>query len=193
MKKIITLLLAIVTFITLFSVQAAVAAPPTPEGSVVVYHPIKEKTFAVGKDVLSFKSFTNAASKDTSADFSVVEITNAPRYKGLLLEKHVIDVPEDFYAISGEYEFFGFQPDKTLKIKSGDIIHIPAGVPYGYKNAGDEPGKILLITTSKEFENFIEEIGTSVTDKSSISSNSVQLDMEKVASVARKHGIEFFN
>lgn len=93
----------------------------------------------------------------------------------------------------GKFELFGFQPNKTIKVNSGDIIHIPGGVSYAIKNVGSDSGRILFITPSKDFENFIEEIGTPVADKLSIPSNSIEPDMDKVASVARKYGIQFFN
>ena len=192
-KSIIALLFAIIAFVTSFSNSTAVAAPLQTDQTSLAVHPDTQKTFAVGEYSFTFKNFTNSVSKDTKEDFSVAEITIAPQSKGFLLDKHVINVAEDFYALAGEFKFFGFQPDKTIKVNSGDIVHIPAGMPYGYKNVGSEAGKMLLLITSKGFENFIEEIGTPVADKSSIPSNSIQPDMNKIASVARKYGIEFLN
>lgn len=192
-KSILALLFAIIAFVTSFDVPTAVAAPFKTDQSIAVFHPNKERTFAVGKDLFTFKNYTNMVSKDTSKDFSIVEITHAPRYRGFLLEKHAIDVEENFYPLEGEFEFFGFQPNQTIKVNSGDIIHVPAGMPYGYRNVGAGAGKMLLITTSKGFDNFIDEIGTPMADKPSIPSNSIQPDMNKIGAVAPKYGIEFFN
>lgn len=191
-KSILALLFAIVTFVTPFNGPTAVGAPLTTDRSVVVFHSDKEQTFAVGKDLFTFKNFTST-DKGTSGNFSVVEIAHAPRYRGFLLEKHAIDADENFYVLEGEFEFFGTRPNKAVKANSGDVVHIPAGTPYGLRNAGSELGRILLITTSKGSENFIEEIGTSVADKSSIPSDSVEPDIAKTASVAHQYGIEFFN
>lgn len=192
-KSIIALVFAVIAFVVPFSISAAVAAAPTSQ-SIAVFHPGDEKTFAVGKDLFTLRNFTNAVSKDTSGDFSVAEIMIAPQYgTGFLLQKHVTDVERDIYALGGKFEIFGFQRNKTIKVSSGDFIHIPAGMPYAIKNVGSEPGRILFITTSKGFENFIEEIGTPVADKSSVPSNPVEPSMEKVASVAHKYGIDFLN
>lgn len=193
MKKSIALLFAIIAFVISLSLPSAVAAAPTTNQSVAVFHPTQEKTFAAGKDLFTIKTFTNVMSQDTSGDFSTAEIKVAPqRGTGLLLEKHVTDVEDNLYALEGEFEFFGVQPNRTVKVRSGEMIRIPAGKPYGFRSVGADPGKVLLIT-SKGFGNFIEEIGTPVTDSSSIPTNITEPNIEKAASVARKYGIQFLN
>lgn len=193
MKKSIALLFAIIAFVISLSLPSAVAAAPITDQSVAVFHPTQEKMFAVGKDLFTVKTFTNGMSQDTSGSFSTAEIKVAPqRGTGLLLEKHVTDFEDTVYALEGEFEFLGVQSKKTIKVRSGDMIRIPAGKPYGFRSVGSEPGKVLLIT-SKDFRNFIEEIGTSVMDSSSIPSDVTEPSMETVASVARKYGIQFLN
>ncbi|GAA6620233.1 cupin domain-containing protein [Scytonema sp. NUACC26] len=201
-KSIIALLFAIIALVTGFNPTTAIATPLKVDRSFVVFHADREKTFAVNEDLFTFKNFKNIVNRGSFEDFSVVEITNAPRSSpgGFLLKKHVINVPENFYALAGEFEFFGFDPNKTTKVNAGDIVYIPAGVPYGYKNVGSEPGKILLMTPSKGFENFIEEIGTKVPknfspDSESVRANVNQIEpsMNKIASIASKYGIEFLN
>lgn len=92
-KSIIALLLAVITLITSFSVPTACAATLTADQSIVVFHPDTEKTFAVGKDLFTFKDFTKVIGKDTSGDLSVVEITFPPQYStGFLLEKYVTNI-----------------------------------------------------------------------------------------------------
>jgi hypothetical protein len=88
-----------------------------------------------------------------------------------------------------------FNLDKTIKTKvaAGDVVSIAAGIPYGYKNVGSEPGKILLITASNGFEHFIEEIGTPVTDTDSRLTRPNQPSVDKIAAVAHKYGIDLLN
>lgn len=191
-KTIIALtLLIIVSFATTFALPSAVAAPLKSDRTIEVFHPNEDKTVVVGKDLFTFKNFV---SKDISRNISLIEITQAPQYRGaFLLEKHVMDDPEDFYVLQGEFEFDGLQPDDTIKVTTGDIVHISAGVPYGIKHVGAEIGKMLVIATNTRLQNLLSEIGTSVTNKSSIPSDSIGSDMEKIASAAKKYGIEFLN
>lgn len=168
--------------------------------TLTIYHMDTEKSFAVDSDLFTFKSFTQPNSKKKTSDLSVVEITTAPYSTpgGFLLQKHVVNALENFYIQSGEFEFVGFQPNKTVKVSAGDVVRVPAGVPYGYKNTGSEPGTVLLISPSNGLEKFVAEVGTSVEDKDShsveaIQPDTVQTDINKLATVARQYGIEFLN
>ena len=208
MKKFIFVLLAIILAIgTLFTVPSAIAtwskayaSPIETAQTITAYHADSTKTFAVNNDLFTFKPYTHTNSKTKASDFSAIEITMSPHSNpgGFLLQKHVVNVPEDFYIQAGEFEFLSFQPSKSIKVSAGDIVRIPVGVPYGYKNVGAEPGKVLIISPSDGLEKFIAEIGTPVSAPSSIPSNSisidtVQTDINKLASIAQKYGIEFLN
>lgn len=182
-------LLIILSFATTFALPAAVAAPLKPERSIEVFLPSEGKTVVVGKDLFTFKNFV---SKDTSRNISLIEITQAPHYKGaFLLEKHLMEEPEDFYVLQGEFEFVGLQADDTIKVTTGDIVHVSPDTPYSVKHVGAEPGKILVIAPNTRLQNLLEEIGTPVTNKSSIPSASIAPDMLKIASAAKKYGIQF--
>jgi mannose-6-phosphate isomerase-like protein (cupin superfamily) len=193
-NRLLSWILIIFATIAFFFVPTAFAASLTPDQSISVFHSDRGKTYAVDNYLISFKNFTSALNKDTARSFSAVEIVNPPQYKGFLFEKHAIDTPEDFYVLEGKFEFFGSQPDRTIKVSTGDLVRIPAGVPYGYKNVGSEPGKLLLIANSQKFAKFVEEIGTPIANNSDISANSIQADnIEKIASIAHKYGIDFLN
>jgi len=192
-KNVITLLCTVAIAIVYFAMPFAMAAPLTSKQQIVVFHADQGKTFAVGKDLFTFKGFTSL-SQDTPK-LSAVEITNAPRSNpgGFLFERHVVSFPEDFYVLDGEFEFLNPPPSKAIKVNAGDIVHIPAGVPYGYKNVGTQSGRVLLVTPSQNFEAFIAEIGNEVVDTGVILSNAAQPDMGKITSAAPKYGIKFLN
>jgi mannose-6-phosphate isomerase-like protein (cupin superfamily) len=127
----------------------------------------------------------------------VAEIIHAPnsRTGGFLLEQHVVNFPETFYVLTGTFKFFCSQLGNFIatEVNTGDIVSIPAGTPYGYKNVGAEPGKLLLITNTDSFEHFIEAIGIPVTEPVAQIARSPQLSMDKVAAVAHQYGIDFLN
>jgi mannose-6-phosphate isomerase-like protein (cupin superfamily) len=184
-NRLLSLIVALVLFLIGVPLQAASAAPLNVESQkIVVFQNEKDnKTITVGKQVFKFQHFTSSE----NGSFSTVEITTPSQYKSFLLEKHVVQVPEDFYAVSGEFEFFGNQPNTDLYVHTGDVVHIPAGFPYGFRTVGTESGKLLLITSSPTFESFIEEIGINETDPAKV------MPISKIASVAQKYGIQFLN
>lgn len=201
--SLLSILLAIGIFFTTPSVitpwSNAYAAPVEANGTITAYRANSEKTFAVNNDLFTFKTYVQKNGKINASDFSAVEITTAPYSNpgGFLLQKHVVDAPEDFYIQAGEFEFLGFQPSKNLKVSAGDIVRIPAGVPYGYKNASSELGTVLIVSPSSGLKNFVAEIGTPVSDPDSVavssSTDTVQTDIGKLATIAQKYGIEFLN
>ena len=197
--SLLSILLAIGIFFTtpwaIATQSNAYAAPLQADGTITAYHADSEKTFAVNNDLFTFKTYAQTNGNNASG-FSAVEITTAPHSNpgGFLLQKHVVDAPEDFYIQAGQFEFLG-QPNKSLKVSAGDIVRIPAGVPYGYKNTGSEPGKVLIISPSNGLKNFVTEIGTPSDPDAVVASpsNAVQTDISKLATTAQKYGIEFLN
>jgi hypothetical protein len=111
MRKAITLLIVLTLWVGLFSGLTAAAIPLNPAPGLTVFHSDQEKTFRVGEDLFTLKRFTNTLDKGSSQVLSMVDITNAPNSKtgGFLLERHLVDASETFYALAGEFEFFGFQ------------------------------------------------------------------------------------
>jgi mannose-6-phosphate isomerase-like protein (cupin superfamily) len=206
-KFISAFLLTLLAISALFTVPSAsktgstaYAAPLETTQKITVYHATSEKNFVVSNDLFTLKPYIHTDSKTNAANLSVIEITTSPHSNpgGFLLQKHAVDVPEDFYIQTGEFEFLGSQPNQSIEVSAGDIVRIPAGVPYGFKNIGSEPGKVLLISPSNGLESLVAEIGTSISDSNVVSAspastNVVQTDMSKLAAIAHKYGIEFLN
>jgi quercetin dioxygenase-like cupin family protein len=190
MKKIaLTFFLAL--FLACFDFSLAIAAS---NQNMTVLHVDQQKSFAVGQDIFTFRSFTDSVDPEHEADFSVVEITNAPQQSpgGFLLEQHVISFPEEFYILSGKFEFVN-RSGKSIEVGAGDRVYIPAGVPYGYKNVGNGSAQVLLITPSQNLEKFIAQVGQSISTGTSKITRAVPPDMGKIASIAPRYGIEFLN
>ncbi|MDZ4858134.1 MAG: cupin domain-containing protein [Candidatus Hydrogenedentes bacterium] len=63
---------------------------------------------------------------------------------------------ETFLVIEGEYRV---QIEDTIyQAKPGQIAHFPRGVAHAYMNAGDSPGKLLIVTNPGGFEAFFRDV-----------------------------------
>jgi quercetin dioxygenase-like cupin family protein len=82
---------------------------------------------------------------ETDGAYSVFEVASPPGAGPSMLHTH--PPQETFYILEGSYEFGGVGPDGayTLRATAGDVVHIPAGAPHGFKNVGDTPGRLLVI------------------------------------------------
>lgn len=138
-RTIITLILsALLIFIMPLQVFAApMPAPATSDQPIERIKPGEGETFRVGGDAIAFKTLNT----DAPGELSVIEITAAPQ-SGSALHKHP---PEVFYIVDG-FEFYGANPQDTIKATAGDFIHISSGAPHAYKNIGITPGRYVLIT-----------------------------------------------
>jgi quercetin dioxygenase-like cupin family protein len=201
MKKIIIafLLFILFSFVMPLTASADIPVPATSNKPVKLVQPGEGETFQVGGDFINFKTL----SEDTPGELSVIQVTAAPQ-SGPALHKHP---PEVFYIVDGEFEFYGAQPEDTIKAKAGDFIHIPSGAPHAYKNIGTTPGKYVLITSMagkpeqlwfQKFEyEMSQQLGTQVINgkpvqTASKSNATKSLNNKEMAEIARKYGIEFF-
>jgi quercetin dioxygenase-like cupin family protein len=69
--------------------------------------------------------------------------------------------PETFIQLSGEVEGFS-QPaegSRWIRIRPGDVFHVPGGAPHAFRNRSGEPAVSVIITTSK-LGRFFREVGT---------------------------------
>jgi mannose-6-phosphate isomerase-like protein (cupin superfamily) len=65
---------------------------------------------------------------------------------------------EGYYILEGEYEFVAL-PEAPRRVRAGEVVTIPRGVPHAYRNVGDKPGRFLLYISPGGFEAFFEEVG----------------------------------
>lgn len=182
-KTIFTLLTWFVVVLTTFCWILPVNAASVTTKSIHVLHPETENTVTMGKETFNYKTL---ASDDSSETISVTEITQPSQYKGFLLRKHVLQTPEEIYIVDGDFEIAFSQSDKKIQASTGDLVSIPAGMPFGFRHTGRGEGKVLVVSRSSGLPDMLTEIGTS-TNKSTIP------DIQAVNSVAKKYGIEFLN
>lgn len=190
MKTIISSLFVLfLSFTTAFYPISETSAGGLTSQSISVFHPNDSKTVAMGREIFSYKTYNG----DNSQVISHTEITQPSGYEGLLLRKHILQTPEEVYIIKGDFEFAFSQSDQKSKVKEGDIISIPSGLPFGFKHVGRGEGKVIVVSQSDALPKMLSEVGTPVKDKSNIASKDSKLDISKIVSVAKKNGIEFLN
>jgi hypothetical protein len=82
---------------------------------------------------------------------------------GVIVPLHSHADPETFVMISGEIEGLSQSPDGFvwIKIRPGDIFHVPGGAKHAFRNHSAEPAVMTLISTAK-IGRFFQEIGTPV-------------------------------
>ena len=167
------------TFCWILPVNAA----STTTKNIQVFHPKTENTVTMGEETFNYRTL---ASKDSSETISVTEITQPSKYEGFLLRKHVLQTPEEIYIVDGDFEFVFSQSNKKTQASPGEIVSIPAGMPFGFKHSGKGEGKVLVVSRSDALPNMLAEIGTSANEDTA-------LDISAISSVAKKYGIEFLN
>ena len=183
MKKIVFTLstyLAIVLAAFCLSLPANAASMTTK--NLQVFHPTVNDTVKMGKETFSFKILT---SKDAS-DMSVTEIVQPSQYDGFLFKKHILQTPEEVYIAEGDFEFVFSQSNQKTQASPGDIVMIPAGMPFGFKHTGKGEGKVVVVSRSTALPDMLAEIDNSG-DKNS------KPDIQAISSIAKKYGIEFLN
>ncbi len=70
------------------------------------------------------------------------------------------DEDETFYVLDGEFRFK--LADRVSTAKAGDVVHLPRGVPHGFKVTSPSGGRCLVISTGG-FENMLRS-GSVVAD-----------------------------
>ena len=74
--------------------------------------------------------------------------------------------------------------------RKGTFLNVPRGVLHTFKNEGDSDARMLILVAPAGMEKMFEETGTVVTDPSARPSPPTSQEMEKMASVAPRYGIE---
>ena len=192
MKTIISLLFVVFLSLTTAFYPTANAAALTSQ-NISVFHPNYSKTVEIGKEIFTYQTFNTYKpfNSNISQVISRTEITQPSEYGGLLLRKHILQVPEEIYIIKGDYEFIFSEPEQNTNVSQGEIVSVPSGVPYGFKHVGRGEGKVIIVSQSDALPKLLSQLGTPK-NKSKIASNN-ELDINKIVLFAKKNGIEFLN
>jgi quercetin dioxygenase-like cupin family protein len=151
-----------------------------PEAKVV--HAGEGKKIAVAGDLYTFL----AESEDTSRSYALWEAIVPP---GGGPPPHIQSrEDEGFYVLEGELTFVA--DGQKVIARKGSFLNVPRGVLHTFKNEGDSDARMLILVAPAGMEKMFEEVGTPVTDPSAKPSPPTAEEMERMASVAPKYGIE---
>jgi quercetin dioxygenase-like cupin family protein len=76
---------------------------------------------------------------------------------GMTVPLHSHADPETFVVVSGHAE--GLVESRWVQLDPGDVLNVPSGCKHGWRNSGDEPAVMILVSTAKMARFFAEIAG----------------------------------
>jgi len=125
--------------------------------------------------------------KETNGKYCVIELYATKEGSPPWHVHHRED--EGFYIIEGELTVS--VGDKTYKVTNGDYLLAPKDIPHTY--SVDSPGhaRILMICSPAGFEEAVRAMSSPATSLVPPKPESVEVDYEKIMSLANQFGVEF--
>lgn len=122
---------------------------------VIVRGPGEGRSLLVGGgDYVTYK----VRSEETDGAYFCFEVSTTPGFGPPL---HTHEYRELFYVLEGSYEFTLQRGEEleTIVGAAGTSIAVPPNVPHTFKNAGEEPARLLFVHQPAALESFFEEFG----------------------------------
>ena len=147
----------------------------------LVVGPSEGKTFSgrAGGYVLT----TKATDDDTGGRYAFQEMTVAPGFPWIPAHIHRNE-DEALYGLEGELAVR--VGDQILTVGPGTYVLMPRDIVHTFSNPGAVPAKVLVISSPGAVIGYFEE-AAALTNASPVG----QPDMEQLAALARRYGIEF--
>jgi mannose-6-phosphate isomerase-like protein (cupin superfamily) len=85
--------------------------------------------------------------------------------RGVVVPLHSHADPETFIVKSGEIEGLASRSDEHfdwLRVRPGDVFDVPSGAKHAFRNVGEEPAVMYIVTTGR-IGRFFREVGVRVT------------------------------
>src|SRR5256885_10076686 len=130
----------------------------TMDEQVIIRGPAEGRTLLVGGgDYVTYK----ARSAETGGAYFCFEISTTPGFGPPL---HAHSYRELFYVLEGRYEFAVEREGQieTIVGGPGTAVAVPPNVPHTFKNATDEPARLLFVHQPAALEEFFEAFGVPV-------------------------------
>ncbi len=125
------------------------------------------------------ESFWKVRGSQTGGAFAMMEQSVPPGHGPRLHVHHREE--ESFYILDGE---FGFEVgNRQFVVGAGTFVLGPRGIPHRFWNAGNRPGRFLLILSPPGLEPFFEKFSNLIAEAPE--------DLERQAELAGRYGIEF--
>ncbi len=140
-------------------------------------------TYQVGGNLVTLKS----VAADTNGAFALFEILTPPG-GGFPPHRQRYD-DEAVWVLDGIYAFL--VDDHEVVVDAGGYVFVPRGVIHGYTNRGHATARMLVfVSPGGIHERFFAEVGDRVEAQASLAMASGDVDLVRLAGVARKYGIE---
>lgn len=120
-----------------------------------------------------------ADTKQTDGSLTVIEFVVGPK-QGPALHKHHHE-DELWFVLDGQFRFKA--GDAILRASTGGMAFGPRGVPHCFQNIGQEPGRLLVVTTPSGLERFFQDFAAKSSGRLAAP--------EMLAEIGLAHGVEF--
>ncbi len=94
---------------------------------------------------------------------------------------------EVFVVLDGAFSF-RCGPQR-MEAGAGAVVFLPRGVPHAFRVSDDGPGRALVLTSPAGFADVVDELGVPATELVLPPPDLPDPDPERLAAVARAHGI----
>lgn len=152
---------------------------------VIVRGPSEGRSLLVGGgDSVTYK----VRSAETDGAYFCFEVSTTPGF-GPPLHTHAYR--ELFYVLEGRYEFTLGRGEglETIVGEAGTAVSIPPNVPHTFKNASDEPARLLFVHMPAALESFFEEFGVPFEQEGGASEDLEPPDFAKMAAALERNGV----
>lgn len=120
-----------------------------------------------------------AATSQTDGSLTVIELVIGPK-QGPALHTHHRD-HELWVVLEGTFRFKA--GGAMLRASTGGMAFGPRGTPHAFQNTGDEPGRLLVVTTPSGLEGFFRDFAARLRGGA--------VGPETLSEVGLAHGLEF--
>jgi quercetin dioxygenase-like cupin family protein len=100
---------------------------------------------------------------------------------------------ETFHILEGQFEIY-YQDEagtnQTITANVGDLVHVPGGVPHGFKNSSDDLARVLVTYHPADMmEAFFRDIGIKMVDRYTPPVLDGPPDVDQAVATFLKHGM----
>lgn len=89
---------------------------------------------------------------------------------------------ETFYVLEGRFAFY--RDERWEEVPVGSTVFMPRNVIHSFKNVGETPGRLLLMTQPSGFEIFFARCADEF-------AKATPPDMARIMEISTEHGIHF--
>jgi mannose-6-phosphate isomerase-like protein (cupin superfamily) len=161
---------------------AVPAAPPKPPTRPKLLRPEEGDTVWV---VAGVRITVKLRSEDTNGAYAVFQDFVLPG-AGPGLHVHTRE-DESLFVLEGEVR--ATLGDRTFDVRPGTLVHMPLGVPHGFKNVSAGPARLLMTYTPGGFESCFLEAGKPARPDDVSPPSFTAEEQERALAVMKRRGV----